>query len=63
MNSSSYLLIHVSMISLYQVEKKNQNFQRKFVRNRIKNERTNTQVIFSFLDTRKERLNRIFIGL
>lgn len=63
MNSSSYLLIHVSMISLYQVEKKTQNFQRKFVRNRIKNERTNTQVIFSFLDTRKERLNRIFIGL
>lgn len=63
MNSSSYLLIHVSMISLYQVEKKPQNFQRKFVRNRIKNERTNTQVIFSFLDTRKERLNRIFIGL
>lgn len=56
MNSSPYLLIYVSMISLYQVEKKTQNFQRKFVRNKIQNERTNTQVSFSFLDTRKDHI-------
>lgn len=56
MNSSPYLLIHVNMISLYQVEKKHLNFQRKFVQNRIKNERTNKQVIFSFLDTRKDNI-------
>lgn len=51
MNSSPYLLIHVSMISLYQVEK-NPKLSKK-----IKNERTNTrQVIFSFLDARRDNI-------
>lgn len=51
MNSSPYLLIYVSMISLYQVEK-NPKLSKK-----IKNERTNTrQVIFSFLDARKDNI-------
>lgn len=51
MNSSPYLLIYVSMISLYQVEK-NPKLSKK-----IKNERTNTrQVILSFLDARKDHI-------